>query len=800
MAFLATAVNAVLLVYMLRDQLPLSWLGIWFGALLVLTLVRMRLVHQYRRQDPPPAEAARWGRWFVAGSLLSGIIWGSAGALFFPDGSAAHQMFLAFVLGGMAAGGMSTLSSYRGAYPIFLLPTLLPYAARAMLNGGEIQFTMSLMVLFFTTMMWTISLRIYRRLEESLFLRFHNMDLLSTVLLARDRQQAANLELQAEISKKQRAEQALQSAYVDLERRVRERTEELALSNDILVREKELFRITLASIGDAVITTDSNGRMTYLNAAAEQFTGWTSEEAIGMPLRQGFLTLDEVTREPIGDPLIACQEPGHGPGHGNPCILLRRDNQELAIDQSVAPIRDRKGKTIGAVLTFRDVTEQRQLTRKLSHQATHDALTGLVNRHEFERRLSQVLLSAEATDPHALLYLDLDQFKVVNDTCGHIAGDELLRQVAALLQSKVRVHDTLARLGGDEFGILLEHCPQAQAIRIANTLRELIQGFRFGWEDKSFTIGVSVGLFSISRPGESLANALSAADSACYAAKDMGRNRVHTYEPDDSVLTKRQGEMRGLPRIQQALVDERLRLYYQPIVPIGEGHGDGDKRHGEILLRLLDEQGSLIPPGAFLPAAERYDQMLAIDRWVVRSCLERLPTPAGGEREVLYAINLSAQALGDSDFLEFVVDQLKEKGPAPSSICFEITENAAIADLRHVMRFISTLKEYGRRFSLDDFGSGLSSFGYLKTLPVDFLKIDGRLVRDMVTNKVDRSMVEAIHNIGHVMGIKTIAEWVEDAETLSQLREIGVNFAQGYGLAEPMPFVPERLTRAARMN
>jgi diguanylate cyclase (GGDEF)-like protein len=463
--------------------------------------------------------------------------------------------------------------------------------------------------------------------------------------------------------------------------------------------------------------------------------------------------------------------------------LIRRDNQEFAIDYSRAPICDSHGSIIGAVLTFRDVTERLRLAERLAHLAAHDPLTGLLNRREFECRLKNVLASARADDPHALLYLDLDQFKVVNDTCGHAAGDELLRQVTTLLQSKIRSRDTLARLGGDEFGILLEHCPHSEALRIAHSLREHVQGFRFGWQDKSFTIGVSVGLFPISQSGESLEMALSAADSACYAAKDSGRNRVHVYRPDDSVLLRRSSEMQWLPRIQQAMREGRFCLLLQPIVPINANTRIGE--YGEILLRLRDEEGRLILPGAFLPSAERYDQMLTIDRWVVCQCLNLLKAHAPADDKITYAINLSAQVLGDENFLDFVVDHILETEVVPSRICFEISENAALADLRHVVRFMSTLKELGCRFSLDDFGSGLSSFGYLKDLPLDYLKIDGRLVKNMVTDPVDRAMVEAIHHIGQVMGLQTIAEWVETAETLSLLQGMGVEYVQGNWLAEP---------------
>lgn len=782
-AFFATSVNAAILAFVLSGKVSDARLIGWLVALVLLTLARFGLVRAYHRANPPPAESARWGRRFVLGVLLAGLTWGTAGGLFFVEQSLLHQFFLAFVLGGMVAGGMSTLSSYRGAYSAFVGPAAIPYALRTIVYGGEVHVAMGVMFLLFALVMWSISQRLHRSLTDSLRLRFDNLDLLNRLVRAQDRQTLINEQLKAQIIEKHRAERALQNANQQLEQRVIERTRALALSNDSLAREKELFRVTLESIGDAVITTDSSGHVTYLNPIAEQFTGWDNDEAAGLSLRHVFHTIDAVTKQPLNDPLPECLSASREDGNSGERLLVRRDDEQFAIDYSMAPIRDSHGGIIGAVLTFRDVTERLRLAQRLAHLAAHDPLTGLLNRHEFESRLKKVLASAREHDPHALLYLDLDQFKLVNDTCGHAAGDELLRQVTALLLSKIRSRDTLARLGGDEFGILLEHCPQSEALRVADTLRELVQGFRFGWQDKSFTVGASIGLFPITQSGESVSMVLSAADSACYTAKDSGRNRVHVYRPDDSLLLRRSGEMQWLPRIQQALREGRFCLFMQPIVPIGPHTRVGE--YAEILLRLRDEKDRLIAPGAFLSSAERYDQMATIDRWVVCQCLNLLKAYPPTDGRMTYAINLSAQALADESFLDFVVDQIRETAVAPSRICFEISENAALADLRHVLRLISTLKELGCRFSLDDFGSGLSSFGYLKDIPLDYLKIDGRLVRNMAKDPVDRAMVEAIHHIGQVMGLETIAEWVENAETLSLLEGMGVEYVQGYWLAEP---------------
>jgi diguanylate cyclase (GGDEF)-like protein/PAS domain S-box-containing protein len=783
-ALIATTIVGALVVYVLWGHVSPLWLLVWLFALAVTTSARVGLRRAYFKAKPSVTEAGQWGRRFLAGALISGVVWGLAAVFPLPPDAMLEELFLLFVLAGLSAGGMSTLSSFRGAYAAFLVPAMLPFAVKLMLREGEMFLAMSSMLILFIAMMSLISARHYRSVTESLRLRFDNADLLDDLAAAHDRQQAINQELEGQMQVRRRTEEALRRAYDDLECKVQERTGQLAQANDVLRKEKELFRVTLASIGDAVITTDAMASITYLNAVAERLTGWDDLTARGRPLTEIFHILDEVTREPAEDPVGRCLKGDESGGPANRCLLISRDRRELNIDMSVASIRDGDGASIGVVLVFRDVTEERKLAQQLSHQATHDTLTGLVNRPEFERRLSHLLESANPHVPHALLYLDLDQFKVVNDTCGHAAGDDLLRQISALLRTKLRARDTLARLGGDEFGVLLEHCNVNEAKRIADSLRELLQGFRFGWNDRSFTIGVSIGLVPITQAGETLAGVFSAADSSCYAAKEKGRNRVHVYRAEDAVLAQRDGEMRWMPRIQEALADERFRLYYQPILPCSD---TPDGVHGEILIRMLDEAGHIVLPGAFLPAAERYGLMLALDRWVVKRSLGALSAASDIGGDVMFAINISGQSLGAADFLDYVTDQIDATRVAPSKLCFEITETSAVSELAHALRFIDTLKGLGCRFALDDFGTGLSSFSYLKTLPVDYLKIDGVFVTGLVADDIDHAMVEAVHHVGHMMGLKTIAEWVESPAILLKLRQIGVNYGQGHALGQPRP-------------
>jgi diguanylate cyclase (GGDEF)-like protein/PAS domain S-box-containing protein len=584
------------------------------------------------------------------------------------------------------------------------------------------------------------------------------------------------------------------------------RVQEQRRADDALYLEKVRAQVTLESIGDGVITTDADSRIVYMNSVAETFTGWPRDVARTRGLDEVFCLWNETAEAPEHYPIGDCLHEGRSLRHDGHHLLVSRAGARLEIQDSAAPIRDRDGSIIGAVVVFHDVSQLQSMARRMAFLASHDPLTGLLNRREFEERLKEVLESARAQSlEHALLYLDLDQFKIVNDTCGHIAGDELLKQLAHHLAREIRASDTLARLGGDEFGIVLERCSVEKAKRIADGLRQFVKDFRFAWQNRSFEIGVSIGLVPIGADAGSLTDVLAAADSACYVAKDEGRNRIHVYQPDDSALALRQGEMQWVHRLRHSLETNNFDLYCQSIVPVVAGDKTGAGFY-EILIRMHDQE-ELVLPAAFIPAAERYHLMPTIDRWVVESVfrlLQRCAGQPGGSVPVQQlAINLSGQSLGDERFLEFVVDCFVRYHVAPTMICFEITETAAIANLTRARDFITRLKRMGCRFALDDFGSGLSSFGYLKSLPVDYLKIAGDFVRDIVDDPVDHAMVEAINQIGHVMQIKTIAESVETPQILRKLRECGVDYGQGLGIDAPRPFheillLPEKEWRSLR--
>ncbi len=556
--------------------------------------------------------------------------------------------------------------------------------------------------------------------------------------------------------------------------------------NEALDKERERAMVTLQSIGDAVVTTNTNGRIDFLNKVAEQLTGWSHTEARYQPLADVFKVHSEALGQWLDDPINNFFSES-GSNHESRQLLgelYSLDGSIAVINYNVSPIRDLADKVIGYVIVFHDVTEKRALQEELEYQARHDALTSLMNRREFESRLQNLLNSTQQTEEeHVLMYIDLDQFKLVNDTCGHSAGDELLKQLAQLFRETLRGSDVLARLGGDEFGILLPGCSIEKGEEIADKLRMTSKEFRFVWGEKSFDVGTSIGLVPVTKLSEGVQSLLSAADIACYAAKDLGRNRIHTYLESDKDLHRRRAEMDWASRITEALEQQRFELYYQDIVPVSRVEATS-QRHIEILLRMRDHNGNTILPGAFLPSAERYSLMPEIDRWVVNSAFQWYEFE-GYSTELVMAINLSGLTINSTTTLDYIKSLFEKYQVPASSICFEITETAAISNLASAAVFMRELRQLGCRFALDDFGSGLSSFAYLKTLPVDFLKIDGNFVLDMLEDKVDRAMISAINDVGHTMSLQTIAEYVESDEVRDELARLDVDFAQGHVISKP---------------
>ena len=546
--------------------------------------------------------------------------------------------------------------------------------------------------------------------------------------------------------------------------------------------EEELLKLKRAveSSSTGIIITDKYGTIEYVNPKFTQITGYASSEALGTQLSR-----------------LLSSKISHGKAHSDMWDTItsgedwsgvlrnsRKDGGLYWAKNAISSVKDSAGRVSHYITIHEDVSEYHELSEKLSYQASHDTLTGLINRREFERRVQRVISATRVPQTqHGLCYMDLDQFKIVNDTCGHIAGDELLRQIGVVLKRTVRKRDTIARLGGDEFAVLMEHCPLENARQVAKSLIEAVGEFQFNWKDHSFKLGISIGLVVIDGSNtKSMTQILSDADMACYTAKDGGRNRVHVWHQKDASIVERHDQMQWVSRIDKALDENRFCLYAQPILGL-----NNVRKHHELLVRMIDEQGNVVAPGAFLPAAERYNLSVKLDRWIIQhafSVLARYPELT--DTSNFFAINLSAASLSEAATLEFIVKWLKQYRLRGDSICFEITETAAIANFKAAMDFINTLKSLGCRFALDDFGSGLSSFAYLKNLPVNYLKIDGMFVRDIADDKVDFAMVKSINEVGQVMDMKTIAEFVENDSIKSKVTEIGIDYAQGYGIGKPI--------------
>ena len=555
-----------------------------------------------------------------------------------------------------------------------------------------------------------------------------------------------------------------------------------------LSRSKRQAQYTLESIAEGVITTDNDGRIDYMNLAAETMTGTNRDDAAGHRIGELFSLLDDADRRPLGDPVERCLAIRRRVNMGRRAMLVSVDGEhEYSVEVTASPVRGPGNSIAGAVVVIHDVSELRGLTRQMSYQAAHDALTGLINRREFERRLDEAMDSAHADEAvHMLFYMDLDRFKAVNDTCGHLAGDNMLREVASLIKDQVRDSDFVGRLGGDEFGALLIGCPIDKAQQLANDICNAIADYRFVWKDKIFNIGVSIGLVEISHTSGTLQDVMSAADSACYVAKQQGRGRVHVYSARDEAVARERGDIQWLRQLQEALHEDGFELAMQPIIAMSGGAETGPA--AEVLIRLTDSRGKQTESAAFLRPAERYQMMPQIDRWVINATLMAITS---GELRLpaqrSCAINLSSQTLGDEAFLNFVVDALDRSGVAPAAICFEVTETAILSNVQHAQRFIEVLHGIGCEFLLDDFGSGLGSFSSLKHLPVDYLKIDGAYTRNLQTDEVNQEMVSAMIKLARKMEFRVVAEQVEQQEDFDWLRDVGVDFVQGHFVDAPAP-------------
>ena len=559
-----------------------------------------------------------------------------------------------------------------------------------------------------------------------------------------------------------------------------------------LLAERKRHLAILSSLSEGVISIDSAGLVNYLNPSAETLLALSTQHAINKPLADIFKLVNEENQQPIvlSDYILLDKPTNNGESFLHQSILKRHDKNDLYIDWSFASIKDEQGLAIGVVITFRDISDTHNLTLQLKHQASHDSLTGLVNNDEFNKRLNNLLATTFGSGAmHSLVFIDLDQFTTINEQCGYQAGDHLLKQISALLKPKVRGRDTLARVGSDKFAVLLENCPKKVALKIANDLLLTIQDFRFLWDERHIDIGASMGVaYFSSDPLDDSNDPIIAAKRACSEAKNSGRNQIreldisHPHSPNE----QQHAEMHWVGRIKTALNENRLLLFQQTILPLEPEKTD--RLHFEILLRMKNKEGELISPGAFLPVAERYNMINKIDRWVIATTLQWLAEhPSVLAKTHFCSINLSGLSLSDKSLAAFVSDCFSQHAVDCHKVCFEITETSAIHNLDAAIDFMAKMKKLGCSFALDDFGTGMSSFSYLKHLPVQHLKIDGTFIRDILDDPIDLAMTRSINDIGHVMGMQTIAEFVENAETLRLLKQLGVDYAQGYHIAQPAP-------------
>ncbi|MCP4472404.1 MAG: EAL domain-containing protein [Gammaproteobacteria bacterium] len=556
----------------------------------------------------------------------------------------------------------------------------------------------------------------------------------------------------------------------------------LALGETLM--EKERAQITLHSIGDGVITTDSKGCIDYMNPVAEDLTGWRYHQAMGLSMEVVLHLEEEPSGEVVPDPARRCLEEKRVISPQADNVLVSRDGERYSIQGTAAPMIDGQGNGIGVVLVFKDVSASRRMQQMMVHQATHDPLTGLANRVDFEQRLEKALQSAkDFENTHALLFLDLDQFKIVNDSAGHVAGDELLKQISALLAGQLRGRDTLGRMGGDEFSVLLENCPLSKAGKVAQMLIDAIREYRFVWDQKTYKVGVSIGIVPIRAGSISLKQLMHDADQACYVAKDLGRGCAYTHSEADATLTGRLGEKLQRKDIDDALSDERFMLLYQPIVAL-RPDSTRPRARVEVLLRMLDENNNVVTPGAFLPAASRFGLMTQIDRWVINRVLRFYSHIFMQNPDLVVNLNLSAASIADESLADFILPLFESTVAKPEQLCFEISEVSFNHNFVNATRLTKRLQAVGCGFALDNFGSGLASFAALKDLGIDFVKIDSHLIRNLCSDQVDLAMVEAIHAMAQLLGIRTVAENVDNKAVIAKLKAIGIDYAQGYHLGD----------------
>ena len=742
---------ATLMMWVLWNRIPLHLLLTWLAVLMVLTAIRTYRLIRYSKLQPGDEDMSRWRAEFLLGSTLSGMVWGATGIVFTSFATFETQVFLTFALGGLVGGAAVILGSVLRVYLPYLVMIMLPITLWFLSQGEEQGLVMGAMLIVFSVAM-SITAIIYRRvLLRSLLVAAQNDALLDANRAA----ETANRELANEINRRQAVEHEL-----------RER--------------EESYRSLYDDNPSMFFTLDVDGVILSANRFGAEHLGYDITELIG----KNVVAIQPSEHTPLTRSwLNKCLE--------NPGMEQRWETRKIRRDGAVIWVRETGRVQIEkdgrrTILTVcEDISEARALSEQLEYQASHDPLTDLYNRRKFEQIFEHLLqISDDSNTQHILCYLDLDRFKIINDTCGHVAGDRLLQELGKLFWSKIHVGDCIARLGGDEFGLLLERRSLAEALEVIHDIRDAVKTFRFSWGDKTFRLGMSIGVVEITPGRYTFDTAVSAADKACYAAKEKGRNRVFVYQEGDHEVAKRHGEVQRVVWLQNALDQDRLCLMQQPIIHL---HGETQEvQLLEILVRFVDDAGQLVLPGELLMTAEQYGLSSQIDQWVITAAIAWFSNHAERLAPLQhFSINLSGRSVGSIEFMKFVTGEIKASCIPPNKFCFEITETAAIANIDAAKRMINETRSLGCRFALDDFGSGVSSFGYLKKLPVDYVKIDGMFVRNICEDPADLAMVRSINELGHVMGKRTIAEFVESSTILDKLRTLGVDYAQGYAVGKP---------------
>ncbi len=748
--FIASMTNFVILILTLlalysptNANLLFIWGTVTFSVILFRILLVRHLKIYFGRHEQSEATVARCEKVHAAGVFISGLAWGSLGFAFDGDNQFTHQLIIPLVIAGLCSGAIYSLLSSFMSYVAYVYPMLIFIIIAMFYVGLDVEALTLVTYMVACTMLYR---NLHEKVIESLQLRQENQHLVKHLTKVND----------------------AQTELVET------------------LQDKEVFLTqTFENAGVPVFVTNADLIILDANKSSCELFGYSKTEFKGIGMKQ-LLHDDECSKN---DNDFYKLIEGDIEQYQMTKKCLTRDRELLWLSGTVSAVRNNKNDVDYIVIHAQDITEQKLLSEDLQHLALHDTLTGLPNRFAIEKHL-QLLLQEQPSNSHVFCYIDLDQFKVINDTCGHKAGDKLLTQIAHIIKCELQPSDVLARLSGDEFAALLIDTTQEQAEAKLNRVMEKIRHFEFIDNDLSFNSSISVGMVNITA-STTMTDIFKHADNACYAAKEAGRDRIHIFSSSDQELVQRSGEMRWVSRIQQALSNDRLVLFSQPIVATQKKNSA--LPHCELLIRMLDDDGSIIPPGHFLPAAERYNLAASIDMWTVTHVLNRLDSARSAGRDIsgVYGINLSGQSLGDTRFYDKIISliisaDLVESGAV---ICFEITETAAITNMHSALYFINELRKVGCLFALDDFGSGLSSFAYLKQLPIDFLKIDGMFVKDCVENTVNLEIVNSINGIGQVLGLKTVAEFVEDDRTLISLQHIGVDFVQGYNVGRPAPWV-----------